>query len=154
MNGGGSERGRHRIRNRLQAPSCQHRARHAAWTHGPWDHDLSRSQPLNRLSHPGAPTLTFNVSSELAKTILLLGSLRWLFLCLEHHSLSSLWAGLLFTSHVTQSHLWRGPYREKPSSPSHSLTVLLSFNFFFLTFVTIRNCPTRPCVHDTFPTLM
>ena len=55
MDGGGSERGRHRIWNRLLALSCQHRARHGAWTHGPRDHDLSRSRTLNRLSHPGAP---------------------------------------------------------------------------------------------------
>uniref|UniRef100_A0ABI8AGK9 Uncharacterized protein n=1 Tax=Felis catus TaxID=9685 RepID=A0ABI8AGK9_FELCA len=55
MNGGGSERRRHRIGNRLQALSCQHRARRGARTHGPRDHDLSRSWPLNRLSHPGAP---------------------------------------------------------------------------------------------------
>ena len=52
---GQRERGRHRIWNRLQALSCQHRARRGAWTHGPRDHDLSRSRPLNRLSHPGAP---------------------------------------------------------------------------------------------------
>ena len=55
MNRGGSERGRHRIWNRLQALSCQHRARCGARTHGPRDHDLSRSRPLNRLSQPGAP---------------------------------------------------------------------------------------------------
>ena len=57
MNGGGSERGRHRIWNRLQALSCQHRAWRGARTHGPRDHDLSRSRPLNRLSHPGSPVL-------------------------------------------------------------------------------------------------
>ena len=28
-----------------------------AWTHKPWDHDLSQSQMLNPLSHPGAPSL-------------------------------------------------------------------------------------------------
>ena len=44
-----------RIRSRLQALSCQHRAWHGAWTHGLWDHDLSWSETLNRLSHPGAP---------------------------------------------------------------------------------------------------
>ena len=55
MNGGGSERGRHRIRNRLQALSCQHRAPRGAPTHEPRDHDLSRSRKLNRLSHPDAP---------------------------------------------------------------------------------------------------
>ena len=44
-----------RIWNRLQALSCQHRARCGAWTHKLWDHDLSLSQTLNRLSHPGAP---------------------------------------------------------------------------------------------------
>ena len=53
--GRGRERGRHRIGNRLQVPSCQHRARHGAQTHELWDHDLSWSQPLNWLSHPGAP---------------------------------------------------------------------------------------------------
>ena len=53
--GRGRERGRHRIWSRLQAPSCQHRDRHGARTHRPWDHDLSRSRTLNRLSHPGAP---------------------------------------------------------------------------------------------------
>ena len=57
MNGGRSERGRHRIRNRLQALSCQHRAWRGARTHGPQDHDLSRSRPLNRLSHPGTPVV-------------------------------------------------------------------------------------------------
>ena len=57
MNGGGSERGRHRIWNRLQALSCQHSARRGARPQGLRDHDLSRSRPLNRLSHPGAPSL-------------------------------------------------------------------------------------------------
>ena len=49
-NGGGSERGSHRIWNRLQALSCQHRAWRGAWTHKPWDHEF------NRLSHPGVPS--------------------------------------------------------------------------------------------------
>ena len=39
--GMGRERGRHRIGNRLQALSCQHRARRGAQTHRPRDHDLS-----------------------------------------------------------------------------------------------------------------
>ena len=41
--------------SRLQALSCQHRARRGARTHEPRDRDLSRSRPLNRLSHPGTP---------------------------------------------------------------------------------------------------
>ena len=49
------ERGRHRIRNRLQALSCQHRARRGARTHEQRDRDLSRSRTLHRLSPPGAP---------------------------------------------------------------------------------------------------
>ena len=53
------ERRRHRIWDRLQALSCRYRARCRAWTHGPRDHDLSRSQTLNRLSHPGAPVSVF-----------------------------------------------------------------------------------------------
>ena len=57
--GRGRERGRHRIRSRLQAPSCQHRAHRGAWTRQPWDHDLSRSRALDRLSHPGVPYCLF-----------------------------------------------------------------------------------------------
>ena len=49
------ERGRHRIGSGPQAPSRRPRARRGARTHGPRDRDLSRSRPLNRLSHPGAP---------------------------------------------------------------------------------------------------
>ena len=51
----GRGRGRHRIWSRLQGLSCQHRAWHGTQTHDPWDHDLSQSRTLNRLSHPGAP---------------------------------------------------------------------------------------------------
>ena len=43
----GAEREGDRIRSRLQALSCQHRARHRAQTHKPRDHDLSP------LTHPG-----------------------------------------------------------------------------------------------------
>ena len=57
--GRGRERGGHRTRSRLQAPSCRHRARRGARTHGPRDRDLSRSRTLNRLRHPGAPRLFF-----------------------------------------------------------------------------------------------
>ena len=53
----GRNRGRHRIQSRLHALSCQHRARCGAGTHKLWDHDLSWSQMLNWLSHPGAPKL-------------------------------------------------------------------------------------------------
>ena len=57
--GWGRERGRHRIWSRLEALSCQHRAWHGARTHELWDHDLSRSQTPNLLSHPGAPLVYF-----------------------------------------------------------------------------------------------
>ena len=57
MNGGGAEREGDRIQSRLQALSCQHRARRGAQTHRPQDRDLSRSWPLNRLSHPGTPVI-------------------------------------------------------------------------------------------------
>ena len=45
--GRGREQGRHRTRSRLQALSRQHRTRRGARTHGPRDHDLSRSRTLN-----------------------------------------------------------------------------------------------------------
>ena len=57
--GGQIEKGRHRIWNRLQALSCQHIARHGAWTHELGDHGLSWSWMLNWLSHPGAPWILF-----------------------------------------------------------------------------------------------
>ena len=67
---GQRERERHRIWSRLQAPSCQPRAPHGAPTLEPQNHDLSRSQTLNQLSHPGAPTAflgTANWSYNLRK---------------------------------------------------------------------------------------
>ena len=51
---GQRERGRHRIWSRLQALGCQHRTRHRAQTHGPWDHDLSQNWTLNWLSYLSA----------------------------------------------------------------------------------------------------
>ena len=61
--GRGRKRGRHRIPSRLQAPSCQHRARRGAQTHKLRDHDLSWSPTPNWLSHPGAPThLSFHLN--------------------------------------------------------------------------------------------
>ena len=57
----GREREGDRIWSRLQALSCQHRDRRGAQTHKLWDHDLSWSQTLNRLSHPGAPPLVFSI---------------------------------------------------------------------------------------------
>ena len=56
MSRGGAEReGDTESEARLQALSCQHRARRGARTQEPWDRDASRSQILNQLSHPGAP---------------------------------------------------------------------------------------------------
>ena len=58
MNGEASER-EGDAEFRLQALSCQHRARHGARTHRLGDHDLSRSRTLNRLSHLGTPQIHF-----------------------------------------------------------------------------------------------
>ena len=54
---GGAERERE-TQNPKQAPGSELSAQsacHGAQTHKPWDHDLSQSQTLNPLSHPGAP---------------------------------------------------------------------------------------------------
>ena len=51
MSSGGAERGRHRIRSKLQDPSSQHRPWHGARIHEPRDYDLSRNRMLNQLSH-------------------------------------------------------------------------------------------------------
>ena len=75
------QRGRHRIRSRLQAPSCQHRAWHRAWIHELWDRDLSRSQMLNWLSHPGAPTCAvLNLASLLVMLYKLVSFLFYMLL--------------------------------------------------------------------------
>ena len=47
------------------AQHWQQRAQRKAWTHKPWDHDLSQRPTLNQLSHLGAPqTGIFKVSGR------------------------------------------------------------------------------------------
>ena len=65
------------IWSRLQVLSCQQRALHMAWTHKPWDQDLSWSWSLNWLSHPGTPVRLLLISSRIVQTGVLLGI--WLF---------------------------------------------------------------------------
>ena len=99
------ERGRHRIWSRLLALSCQHRARCGAWTHELWDHDLSQSQMLNQLSHPGTPrNLDFNKSArwfwhklEFKNTFLGLDCICFTVLIMWHY-ISYFFADLLPTS--------------------------------------------------------
>ena len=55
--GKGRMRTRPRIRSRLQALSCPHRAQWGIRIHKPWDNDLSLSQMPNQLSHAGSATL-------------------------------------------------------------------------------------------------
>ena len=76
--GRGRERRSHRIWSRLQAPSCQHRARCGARTHEPWDRDLSWSRTLNRRSHPGAPIFyNFTIKSISAKGSMMTNSVEY-----------------------------------------------------------------------------
>ena len=83
MNGGGSERGRHRIWNRLRALSCQHR--------GPMRGSNSRTvrswpepkSALNRLSHPGAPFFFF----------LIFFFLTFIYLFIFERERESVWVG-------------------------------------------------------------
>ena len=58
------DRDKDRIWSKLQALSCQHRARCGARTHEPWDHDLSWSQTLHRLSHPGTLSVWLMISVQ------------------------------------------------------------------------------------------
>ena len=62
--GGGAEKEGDRIWSRIQDLRCQHRAQWGAWTEEPWDHDLSRSQMLNQLSHPGTPDVEFKINKN------------------------------------------------------------------------------------------
>ena len=65
--------------NLKQAPGCQHRAWHRAWTHDSQDHDLSQSQALNQLSHPGASfhCLSFYVESPMMSRLSCLLTHLW-----------------------------------------------------------------------------
>ena len=65
--GKGREKGKHRIWSRIQALSYQHRARPRAWTQKLWDHYLSQSWMLNRLSQPGAPIPSTYNNAKIAK---------------------------------------------------------------------------------------
>ena len=77
------ERGRHRIGNRLQALSCQHRAGCRARPHEPQDLDLSRSRTLHRLSHPRASqpfpfkSIEGGLSSSNTRWFLIIGQVQW-----------------------------------------------------------------------------
>ena len=51
--GAGAERGRSKL------PTEQRTQQRGALIPGPWNHDLSQRQTLNRLSHPGAPAHLF-----------------------------------------------------------------------------------------------
>ena len=66
---GRAERGRHRIRSRLQALSCQHRTRRGAWTHEPWDRAWAKVGSLTDWATQ-APLLR-----SFLKTSLLIGAL-------------------------------------------------------------------------------
>ena len=81
--GKGRERGRDRIGSRLQALSCQHRASHGAWTHEPWDQDLSRSWRLNWLSHPGTPSVQLLISAQVMMSLFLGSSQPHFGLCTD-----------------------------------------------------------------------
>ena len=54
MSRGGIERDEDSMQSRLQALTCHHGAR----AHELQDHDLSGSQMLTQLSHPGAPKIS------------------------------------------------------------------------------------------------
>ena len=59
MNGGGAERGKHRIGNRLQALSHHPRARRGARTHGPRDRDLAEVGRLTDCATQAPPFIYF-----------------------------------------------------------------------------------------------
>ena len=71
--GGGTERGRHRIWSRLQAPSCHHRARRGAGTRLNCEIMIwaTVGHPTN-LSHRGAPLLLYQIGDNTNPAYILL----------------------------------------------------------------------------------
>ena len=67
--GRGRERGRHRIGNRLQAPSHQPRARRGARTHGPRDRDLAEVGRLTDCATQAPLILFFLIEHPPTKNI-------------------------------------------------------------------------------------
>ena len=78
---GGTERERE---NPKQAPRCQHRAWHEAWSHEPWDHDLSRNQVryLTNWATQASLDIIFNFTSCHTACLLLLHITLFLFVFL------------------------------------------------------------------------
>ena len=69
MSGGGAEREGDTDSKAGSGLSCQHTAQRGARTHELWDHDLSRSQTLNWLSHPGAPEWSLSKNKQTTTTL-------------------------------------------------------------------------------------
>ena len=74
--GRGRERGRHRIWSRLQALSCQHRARRGAQTSQPWDPGWAK---VRRLTHWATQALLQWTNSVTWFWVLLLTTLKMAF---------------------------------------------------------------------------
>ena len=118
-------RGRKKEReNPKQAPSYQRRARRGAWTHEPWDHDLTWSQTHNRLSHPSAPLICLDTVSSLKKSC-------WSSLCPElpiksplciYHLRSPLLSACFSLNHSIVN------YRSPILSPTKALSTSVSYN--------------------------
>ena len=66
----GSERGRHRIENRLQAPSHQPRAWRGARTHGPRDRDLAEVGRLTDCATQAPPKFFLKSDTSYTRVVL------------------------------------------------------------------------------------
>ena len=137
MGEGHRERGRHRIRSRLQAPSCQHRALHGARTHGPWDHDLSRSQRLADWATQAPPMVKKKKYPKINKMI------RWIWYCCLRNTYTwsitnyfvrwldlppRLFPPLVLPSQSMTAVIYQGAQPRKPGTITSPSSVLLVFS--------------------------
>ena len=116
-------RGRQTGRQDLKrAPCWQQRVWCGARTHKPWDHDLSWSQKLNQLSHPGAPLRFFVKKKYVQDTFALIITAYRKLLIFEY---------LYFSLY---SHF---PLISEVSSPefSRSMIILMALITIFLSFL-------------------
>ena len=111
--GEGSKRG---TEDPKQALCWQQRAQCRAWTHKPQDHDLSWSQMLNQLNHPGTSHYLLNTGGEIQVPY----HRSW---HIVDTQFNFAYSPLLFCFRYSQCLLWERAWENKGRENIHSLAL-------------------------------